>query len=165
MPSSIRFGHRRLAAAAGFALTVGFTLTGCGPVASGGGSPAGAVVSSPAAPSSSAPATVTPTPTPTPTVAVIAPPPAPVETTPPPAEPTATAKAAVTTKAAEPRRTTAAPTTAAPPAGGCEIVSNAGNCYQAGQFCRNADLGRTTHDAAGRLLYCRMVSGKPHWQT
>ncbi|GAA1140714.1 hypothetical protein GCM10009664_06700 [Kitasatospora gansuensis] len=66
------------------------------------------------------------------------------------------------TKAAEPRRTSSAPTAA--PVGSCEIVSNAGNCYKAGQFCRDADLGRSTHDATGRMIYCRMVSGKPHWQ-
>ncbi|MBD0694187.1 hypothetical protein BG452_15215 [Streptomyces sp. CBMA123] len=59
----------------------------------------------------------------------------------------------------EPQRTQAA-------AGGsgCEIRSAAGNCYAAGQFCRDADLGRSTHDAGGRVIYCRMVSGKPHWQ-
>ncbi len=54
--------------------------------------------------------------------------------------------------------------TAAAGGGQCEIRSNAGNCYEAGQFCRNADLGRSTHDAGGRVIYCRMVSGKPHWQ-
>ncbi|WP_329177522.1 hypothetical protein [Streptomyces sp. NBC_01477] len=55
--------------------------------------------------------------------------------------------------------------TSAPAAGGaCSIRSNAGNCYKAGQFCRKADLGRTTTDAQGRSITCRMKSGKPHWQ-
>jgi hypothetical protein len=56
---------------------------------------------------------------------------------------------------------TQAPTKAAT---GCTIVSAAGNCYKAGQFCRNADLGKTTDDANGRLLKCAMESGRPHWQ-
>ncbi|WP_262928568.1 hypothetical protein [Streptomyces sp. CBMA152] len=43
-------------------------------------------------------------------------------------------------------------------------MSNAGNCYNAGQFCRKADLGRSTHAANGREISCRIVSGRPHWQ-
>ncbi|MFC0844157.1 hypothetical protein ACFH04_10605 [Streptomyces noboritoensis] len=54
--------------------------------------------------------------------------------------------------------------TSATHSGSCEIVSNAGNCYNAGQFCRKADLGRSTHAANGRMIYCRIVSGRPHWQ-
>ncbi|MEU5431981.1 hypothetical protein AB0G73_01230 [Streptomyces sp. NPDC020719] len=54
--------------------------------------------------------------------------------------------------------------TASTHSGDCEIVSNAGNCYNAGQFCRKADLGRSTHAANGREIYCRVVSGRPHWQ-
>jgi hypothetical protein len=46
----------------------------------------------------------------------------------------------------------------------CSIRSAAGNCYRAGQFCREADLGRSTTDASGRSITCRMVSGRPHWQ-
>ncbi|MGW2548437.1 hypothetical protein ACWC5I_48180, partial [Kitasatospora sp. NPDC001574] len=57
-----------------------------------------------------------------------------------------------------------APETKAAAAGDCEIRSNAGNCYKAGQFCRNDDLGKSTHEAGGRVITCRMVSGKPHWQ-
>ncbi|AEW99704.1 hypothetical protein SCATT_p15110 (plasmid) [Streptantibioticus cattleyicolor NRRL 8057 = DSM 46488] len=45
----------------------------------------------------------------------------------------------------------------------CGIRSNAGNCYRAGQFCRKADLGRTTTDAEGRAITCGMESGRPHW--
>ncbi|MBT2458916.1 hypothetical protein [Streptomyces sp. ISL-86] len=46
----------------------------------------------------------------------------------------------------------------------CEIVSNAGNCYSAGQFCRKADLGRSTHAGNGRIIYCRLDGSQPRWQ-
>ncbi|MCY0947526.1 hypothetical protein [Streptomyces antarcticus] len=46
----------------------------------------------------------------------------------------------------------------------CEIVSNAGNCYNAGQFCRKADLGRSTHAGNGRLIHCRLDGSQPRWQ-
>ncbi|MFJ9520282.1 hypothetical protein ACIRPK_18745 [Kitasatospora sp. NPDC101801] len=169
MPSSIPAGHRRLAAAAGFVLAIGFALTGCGPGPTDTGVPARAVVSSPAAETTPAAPVVVPSPSATPTADATTPPPAPAATTPATKAPAPPA----TPKPAEPRRTTSAPSapsapthapTTAAAAGPCEIVSNAGNCYKAGQFCRDADLGRSTHDATGRLLTCRMVSGKPHWQ-
>lgn len=47
---------------------------------------------------------------------------------------------------------------------GCSIRSNAGNCYTAGEYCRRADLGKSTTDAGGRAITCGMESGKPHWQ-
>lgn len=67
------------------------------------------------------------------------------------------------------QRTTQAPTQAPPkratePApAACEIVSNAGNCYKAGQFCRKADVGRSTHAANGRIIHCRQDDGQPRW--
>ncbi|RLU81328.1 hypothetical protein CTZ27_32830 [Streptomyces griseocarneus] len=45
----------------------------------------------------------------------------------------------------------------------CEILSNAGNCYKAGQFCRSGDVGASTHDAHGRLITCGAGSGRPRW--
>ncbi|MFI8347102.1 PASTA domain-containing protein [Streptomyces sp. NPDC085596] len=45
----------------------------------------------------------------------------------------------------------------------CEIVSNAGNCYNAGQFCRNADVGSSTHAGNGRLIYCRSDGSRNRW--
>lgn len=45
----------------------------------------------------------------------------------------------------------------------CSIRSNAGNCYQAGQFCRNSDVGATTTDAAGREITCGFKSGRNRW--
>lgn len=45
----------------------------------------------------------------------------------------------------------------------CGIRSNAGNCYRAGQFCRNADVGATTTDAAGRKITCSYQSSANRW--
>ncbi|MDH6541778.1 hypothetical protein [Streptomyces sp. SPB4] len=67
-----------------------------------------------------------------------------------------------------PKPTTKAPTTAPeepakPVKADCEIVSNAGNCYNAGQFCRKADVGRSTHAGNGRMISCRQDGGQPRW--
>ncbi|MFD8913494.1 hypothetical protein [Streptomyces sp. NPDC059575] len=45
----------------------------------------------------------------------------------------------------------------------CEIRSNAGNCYNAGQFCRGSDVGSSTHAANGRLIYCRDEGSWNRW--
>lgn len=45
----------------------------------------------------------------------------------------------------------------------CGIRSTAGNCYRAGQFCRQGDLGKTTTDAVGATITCGIESGRPHW--
>ncbi|WP_393058342.1 hypothetical protein [Streptomyces sp. LN549] len=45
----------------------------------------------------------------------------------------------------------------------CSIRSNAGNCYHAGQFCRKADVGATTTDAAGRKITCGYEAGANRW--
>ncbi|MGW1174632.1 hypothetical protein ACWD4P_13030 [Kitasatospora sp. NPDC002543] len=151
-------GRRRagLAGLAGLVLTVGLALTGCDPSAADGGATASAA---PSAAATTAPV-VTPPAQPAPAAPVTTPPA-------PPAQPSAPAQPPAT-KAPQPKVTTAKPPTdPEPPAAagaGCDIRSNAGNCYEAGQFCRNADLGKSTHDAAGRVISCRMVSGKPHWQ-
>ncbi|MEE1788285.1 hypothetical protein PUR71_36120 [Streptomyces sp. SP17BM10] len=185
MPSRIHVGRSGVrrgagpAAFAGFVLTLGLALTGCDPSAAD----AGAKDSAPTA-TAAAPAAATPTPTTTP--AAPAPPVAEPTTAAaqPPAPPTTHASAPATPASASKPPTTKAPqpqpqpkvTTAQPPTdpqpqqpaaaagSGCEIRSNAGNCYEAGQFCRTADLGLSTHDANGRMITCRMVSGKPHWQ-
>ncbi|MBV6699126.1 hypothetical protein [Kitasatospora aureofaciens] len=97
--------------------------------------------------------------------------PQPTAAAPQPPAPTSAHPQPPATKAPQPKVTTAQPPTDPEPrqtvasgAGGCDIRSSAGNCYEAGQFCRNADLGRSTHDAGGRVITCRMVSSKPHWQ-
>ncbi|MFD8781065.1 hypothetical protein [Kitasatospora sp. NPDC059599] len=153
MPARIP-GRRRagLAGFAGLVLTVGLALTGCDPSAADGKAAASATptAAAPAAPATSAVA--------------------PAATTPP--ESPAARSQPPTPKASQPKVTTAKPPTDPEPAPtapaaagtGCDIRSNAGNCYEAGQFCRNGDLGKSTHDASGRAITCRMVSGKPHWQ-
>lgn len=136
------------------------TLAACGPAgtqSAGSGTPA--VTSTPTT-------YVSPSPS-------ISPSPVPSTTAPPSTSPASVPVTRHATTAA-PRHTTARPVhhTSAPPAhrttapaasGVCSIRSNAGNCYHAGQFCRNADLGETTTDANGRSIKCGMVSGRAHW--
>jgi hypothetical protein len=81
--------------------------------------------------------TGTPTPTPTPTA------------TPTPAPPTSTPAAA-----APP---TSAPAAAPPP--GCYPLTNAGNCYSPGEYCRNSDHGATGRAANGEAIVCRNNNG------
>ncbi|WP_158844928.1 hypothetical protein [Streptomyces sp. NRRL WC-3742] len=152
----------------GAVLAVALALAACDPSPGGGATTAAspAAVTTPAAPTTSAAAPVAPvTPAGPATTAPVAPAPA----GPSAAQPPATKAPAP--PAPQPKVTTAKPPTAAEPpqtaaaaGGSCEIRSNAGNCYEAGQFCRSGDLGKNTHDAAGRVITCRMVSGKPHWQ-
>jgi hypothetical protein len=47
--------------------------------------------------------------------------------------------------------------------GTCSIVSNSGNCYSAGQFCRNSDHGATTTTAAGTKIKCAYSSNAWRW--
>ncbi|MEU6967289.1 hypothetical protein AB0A71_06010 [Kitasatospora aureofaciens] len=156
-------GRRRATGLAGFAglvLTVGLALTGCDPSAADG--------KASSAPTASAGSTVPPTPSAPPATTPAQAPPAITPSAPPPSAAHPQTPAAKP----QPKMTTAQPPTdpepqhtqAAAGGSGCEIRSNAGNCYAAGQFCRNDDLGRSTHDANGRVIYCRVVSGKPHWQ-
>lgn len=122
-------------------------------------------VTASSSPSAAPTATPSPTQSPTPTQR---PTPAPRPTT---VKPPATKPPATTTRPAP--RPTPAPTTHSPtprPAptptawsGACEIVSNAGNCYSAGQFCRNVDVGSSTHAANGRIIHCRDEGDRNRW--
>ncbi len=47
--------------------------------------------------------------------------------------------------------------------GTCSIVSNTGNCYQAGQYCRNGDHGATTTTAGGARITCTYRSNGWRW--
>ncbi|NSC22847.1 hypothetical protein FM076_17385 [Streptomyces albus subsp. chlorinus] len=47
--------------------------------------------------------------------------------------------------------------------GDCTIVSNSGNCYSAGQFCRNSDHGATTSTESGRKIKCAFSSNAWRW--
>ena len=48
-------------------------------------------------------------------------------------------------------------------AGACSIVSTAGNCYSAGQFCRNSDHGAVTTTAGGTKIECAYSSNAWRW--
>ncbi|WP_181766115.1 hypothetical protein [Streptomyces albidus (ex Kaewkla and Franco 2022)] len=45
----------------------------------------------------------------------------------------------------------------------CTIVSNAGNCYSAGQFCRNSDHGAITTTTSGTKIKCAYSSNAWRW--
>ncbi|MER6469774.1 hypothetical protein [Streptomyces collinus] len=45
----------------------------------------------------------------------------------------------------------------------CSIRSNAGNCYSAGQFCRNSDHGATTTTAGGSRIRCAYSANAWRW--
>ncbi|MFJ3715949.1 hypothetical protein [Streptomyces sp. NPDC090057] len=47
--------------------------------------------------------------------------------------------------------------------GTCSITSNAGNCYAAGQFCRNSDHGATTTTASGTRIRCSYSGSAWRW--
>ncbi|MGN5378443.1 hypothetical protein ACQ4WX_16115 [Streptomyces lasalocidi] len=47
--------------------------------------------------------------------------------------------------------------------GTCSIVSAAGNCYAAGEFCRNSDHGAATTDASGTPITCSLSGSRWRW--
>ncbi|MCF6522106.1 hypothetical protein [Streptomyces sp. JJ36] len=47
--------------------------------------------------------------------------------------------------------------------GTCSIVSSSGNCYSAGQFCRNSDHGAVTTTASGARIKCTYSSNAWRW--
>ncbi|MGH4036183.1 hypothetical protein ACQB60_45645 [Actinomycetota bacterium Odt1-20B] len=160
---------RRVAGIAGAAVAAVLVLAGCddgsGKASSAAGPTASVSESKPESASASASPSESPTPTRTPSPSHT-----PTRTATPTHTPPRThAPSRVPTHKATPTpartHATHRPTTA--PGGGsgarCEITSNAGNCYRAGQFCRKADVGRSTHDASGRIIKCGYVSGRPHW--
>ncbi|MGK5628274.1 hypothetical protein [Streptomyces sp. URMC 123] len=160
-PSVSAAPRRRWAAVCGVALAAVLSLTGC--LGDGDAAPSGTKppASASASPSTGAPASAAGTPS------AAGAPSASAAATPrgggaAPATPRATASAT-------PRKSS--PAAATPRAGGptaasgttCEIRSNAGNCYSAGQFCRKADVGASTHDAKGRLIHCGGDGSRPRW--
>ncbi|MEU8487558.1 hypothetical protein [Streptomyces sp. NPDC048641] len=48
--------------------------------------------------------------------------------------------------------------------GTCSIVSNSGNCYSAGQFCRNSDHGALTTNEGGTSIKCVYSSNAWRWK-
>ncbi|MFC5146912.1 hypothetical protein [Streptomyces aureoversilis] len=153
--------RRRWVAACGIALAGVLTLAGCtggDEDTSPGKKPSPAVSASVSATPSPSPSPSTPpsdAPTTAPSRSA-----APSPVLPKPPRRTATPPAAEQTGAAGSAARTPAPGNAGTT---CEIRSNAGNCYKAGQFCRSSDAGARTHDAQGRVIICGSDSGKPRW--
>ncbi|WP_330297016.1 hypothetical protein [Streptomyces sp. NBC_00503] len=150
------------------ALAVAGVTVACGPVAGSASPPVPSTFPASTSAPASSPTPLPPSPSPTPSASAS---PTPTQTSPPTAAPAPTPKPADPKPSSAPTRTTPKPsapaTTKAPeePASGtCEIVSNAGNCYNAGQFCRKADLGKSTHAANRRMIYCRLDGTQPRWQ-
>lgn len=84
--------------------------------------------------------------------------------TPAPAASTAPA----TTQAAPPRTTAAPPVrasttpiqaTSAPPQAGCYPLTNGGNCYEPGEYCRSSDHGVTGVAGDGETIKCEYNNG------
>ncbi|WP_374207801.1 hypothetical protein [Streptomyces sp. XM4193] len=48
-------------------------------------------------------------------------------------------------------------------AASCSLVSNAGNCYSPGQFCRNSDRGASTTTSSGARITCRQNGDSWRW--
>ena len=93
-----------------------------------------------------------------PTVTAQATTPAPVATTPAPA---ATTRAPVST-AAKPTATAHAAAPPPPPAtapAGCRPLTNGGNCYEPGEYCRDADHGTSGEAGDGKAITCEDNDG------
>jgi hypothetical protein len=46
----------------------------------------------------------------------------------------------------------------------CSILTNEGHCPVDGQFCRAADLGKSTTNADGREMSCVQDGARGHWE-
>lgn len=92
--------------------------------------------------------TPTPTPAPTPTPPQAAPPQAAPPQAPPPQAPPP--------QAPPPQ---APPPPPPPVPAGCYPLTNAGNCYEPGEFCRNSDHGTTGRAGNGEAIICRNSNG------
>ncbi|MFF8264544.1 hypothetical protein [Streptomyces virginiae] len=142
------------------AVTAVLMLGACDPSATGAGaadpSASASVATTVGATPSAAPTSPSPSASPTasadPTTAAPATRPttrAPAATEPAPAPPAPTR---TRTAAPAPEPTKAQEDTS------CYPLSNAGNCYRAGQICRKADIGSSGRDANGRAIHCRQDS-------
>ncbi|MFJ9543151.1 hypothetical protein ACIRPX_38755 [Streptomyces sp. NPDC101225] len=128
------------------------SATGCG---DGGRQP----VETKAEPATTVTATVTATPEPGPTVTETV-------TARPKPRPTVTVTRTVTVKAAGTSTGSGGSGSSSGGGGGtgtCSIVSNAGNCYAAGQFCRSSDHGAVTTTAGGSAIKCTYSANAWRW--
>ena len=134
-------------------LAAGAVLTGCA-------SASDSVSTQGLAPQVAQPTSSAPRTEPTQTTSAPVPTPSPVVTTsvaPPPAVAAAPvpAPAKKTTAAKAPSTKAATPKPPAPPAAvSCHPLTNGGNCYSAGQFCRTSDHGVSGIAANGARITC-----------
>jgi len=79
--------------------------------------------------------------------------------------PTADPTAAPAAPVIAPPPPTHAPPPPPPAPAGCHPTSPAGNCYQAGQFCSNAQHGTSGVAGNGQAILCRVASdGRWRWE-
>ncbi|MFF3612933.1 hypothetical protein [Streptomyces sp. NPDC002580] len=76
---------------------------------------------------------------------------------------TAKVKVTVTARAAPAGGSSGGGDGGADTTGTCSIVSSSGNCYAAGQFCRNSDHGASTTNASGTRITCSYRSNAWRW--
>ncbi|MEU3252954.1 hypothetical protein [Streptomyces sp. NPDC006997] len=109
-------------------------------------------------PATTVTATVTATPEPGPTVTETVK--AKAKTRP---APTVTVTKTATVEAADTDADTGSGSSGQDTVGTCSIVSGSGNCYSAGQFCRNSDHGASTTTASGTRITCTYSSNAWRW--
>ncbi|MFJ3826966.1 hypothetical protein ACIPWI_03270 [Streptomyces sp. NPDC090046] len=134
------------------------SLAACDPAAPAAGTPSvGVTATATASASASASPSVAPTgPSPSPSASVAPTTAAPTSAAPAVERTTQAPEAAKPAPPAPTRTRTQAPAPAPTKASAdCYPLSNAGNCYKAGQICRKADVGTSGRDANGRTIHCR----------
>jgi hypothetical protein len=146
--------HKVGRAVFGFAvLVIVGIVTGCGKATPTGNiSP---VASASALASTVASPTFTATSAPTPAAAATKAKPKPLRT----AAPVRTAAASITSKAAAPSPKTTAPSAASTTSSGCYPLTNGGNCYEPGEYCRNSDHGVSGVAGDGERITCEDNNG------
>jgi hypothetical protein len=103
----------------------------------------------------SAPSTVTSSPTPAAVATKAKPKPKPKAK----AKPRRTAVAATSNAGAPPPQATTAPAAAPSTPSGCSPLTNGGNCYEPGEFCRNSDHGVSGVAGDGKRIICEDNDG------
>jgi len=83
----------------------------------------------------------------------------PRRTTPPPTPAPATSKAVAVVAAPPPPPTTTAPAAAPTTRSGCYPLTNGGNCYEPGEYCRKSDHGASGVAGDGEQIVCEDNNG------
>jgi hypothetical protein len=76
-----------------------------------------------------------------------------------PVAPVTVVATSATAPAPRPATTMPPPATTTAPAPSCTPLTNAGNCYEPGEFCRDADHGVTGVAGDGESITCENVDG------